>query len=101
MELLILGIEGIVEKLHLCITMTIDAPAHTHISNLFNAIHLLNGTVTGGTFDLSHSDMLGMTKECMILQVVDPYPFNGSSALIGCYDLINLVPARIGAFPDD
>jgi predicted glycosyltransferase involved in capsule biosynthesis len=91
MELLILCIEFIINKLNLGIAVTINTPAHTQVTNLSYPVHFLNGTMTGKAFDLSNCYMLCMAEKDMILQVMHLDPLDGSLAFPGFNHFVNLV----------
>lgn len=101
MQVLVLLVELVVNELYFSIAVTIDAPTHAEIRDLTDPVHLFNGTVTGGTVDVSYTHVLGVTEKNMVLQVVNPDPFNRLSLLKGIHHLGDLVLSGIASVPDN
>src|SRR5436190_6067741 len=53
-------------KIHLCLAMTVYAPAHAYFGKLFHLIHMGNRSVTGLTLYIACTDVLRMTEEDII-----------------------------------
>ena len=99
MELLILCIEFIINKLDFGVAVTIDTPAHTQIAYLSYPVHPLYVAMAGATFNFPHGHMLGMTEKDMVLQIVHLDPLDGNTTFPGFNHFVNLVFPGMGSFP--
>lgn len=80
-------VEGIVHEIHFPGAMAFYAPAHGKLLHLPDAMHLRDITMAIGTFQLSHTNMLGVVEICMVGKVVD---FDPSDRLTDFQCLVNL-----------
>jgi hypothetical protein len=96
MDLLVMHIKLVVEELHFCFSVAVDAPSHAQVLNLYYTVHVLHLTMTFSAVKLANVHMLGMVEIGMIRKVVNPDPFYGLAAFDRLIDLGDLFCSCMG-----